>query len=317
MEMNMARRKKLALVTGGAGFIGNNLVRELLRRRWKVRILDDFSTGKKENVKDFRSKVEIIRGDIRRAATCRRAVAGARTVFHLAALPSVARSVEDPISSNEVNVVGTLNLLESARLDGVQSFVYSSSSSVYGDTPKLPKVETMPETPMSPYAVSKLTGEKYCKVYNQLYGLRTVGLRYFNVYGPRQDPTSEYSAVIPKFITRLLAGEQPVIYGDGRQTRDFTFISDVVEANILAAECKAGGVAVNVGAGGRYSLLQVLKALNGIIGTKLKPVFDDPRAGDVRHSLASVASARKHLGLRPRTSLAEGLAETVDFFRTP
>jgi UDP-glucose 4-epimerase len=312
----MVRRKKLALVTGGAGFIGNNLVRELLRRRWKVRVLDDFSTGKKENVKDFRDRVEIIRGDIRKAATCRRAVAGARTVFHLAALPSVARSVEDPVSSNEVNVVGTLNLLESARLDGVPSFVYSSSSSVYGDTPKLPKVETMPETPMSPYAVSKLTGEKYCKVYNQLYGLRTVGLRYFNVYGPRQDPTSEYSAVIPKFITGLLAGEQPVIYGDGRQTRDFTFISDVVEANILAAECKAGGVAVNVGAGGRYSLLQVLKALNGVIGTKIKPIFADPRAGDVRHSLASVTSARKHLGLSPRTSLADGLAETVDFFRT-
>ena len=312
----MARRKKLALVTGGAGFIGNNLVRELLRRRWKVKVLDDFSTGRKENVADFRHRVEIIRGDIRRFATCRRAVADTRAVFHLAALPSVARSVEDPMSSNEVNVTGTLNLLEAAPLDGVQSFVYSSSSSVYGDTPKLPKVETMPETPMSPYAVSKLTGEKYCKVYHQLYGLRTVGLRYFNVYGPRQDPTSEYSAVIPKFITALLQGKQPVIYGDGRQTRDFTYIRDVVEANILAAECEAGGVAVNVGAGGRYSLLQLLKELNRIIGTKIKPVFADPRAGDVRHSLASVAAARKHIGLRPRTSLAEGLAETVDFFRT-
>jgi len=311
----MARRKKLALVTGGAGFIGNNLVRELLRRRWKVRVLDNFSTGKKENVKDFRDRVEIIRGDIRRAPVCRRAVEGARTVFHLAALPSVARSVEDPVSSNEVNVVGTLNLLEASRLDGVQSFVYSSSSSVYGDTPTLPKVESMPETPMSPYAVSKLTGEKYCKVYHRLYGLRTVGLRYFNVYGPRQDPTSEYSAVIPKFITRLLKGEQPIIYGDGRQTRDFTFINDVVEANIRAAETDAGGVAVNIGAGDRYSLLKLVRVLNGIIGTKLKPAFAAPRAGDVRHSLAAIAAARKHLGHRPRYSLDQGLVETVDFFR--
>jgi UDP-glucose 4-epimerase len=316
-KKNVSRKRKLALVTGGAGFIGSNLVRGLLARRWQVRILDNFSTGMRRNISELESRVEVIRGDIRTLSTCRRAMKEARAVFHLAALPSVARSVEDPISSNEVNVSGTLNLLEAAREQKVESFVYSSSSSVYGDTPRLPKRERMRETPMSPYAVSKLTAEKYCQVYARLYGLRTVALRYFNVYGPRQDPSSEYSAVIPKFITALLEGRRPEIYGDGRQTRDFTFIGDVVEANLLAAAAgSAARTAVNVGAGSRYSLLKLVKILNGIIGTDLPPLLGAVRPGDVRHSLAAVDLAGEVIGYQPRYPLEEGLKGTVRYFRS-
>ena len=313
----MKRGKRLALVTGGAGFIGSNLVRGLLKRRWSVRVLDNFSTGMLHNIADLQSRIEVIRGDIRTLSTCRRAVKGARTVFHLAALPSVARSVEDPLSSNEVNVNGTLNLLEVAREHGVEGFVYSSSSSVYGDTPRLPKREKMKETPLSPYAVSKVAAEKYCQAYTRLYGLRTVSLRYFNVYGPRQDPSSEYSAVIPKFITALLEGRQPEIYGDGKQTRDFTFIRDVVDANILAAASKsAAGSAVNIGTGSRCSLLRLVKVLNGLIGTGLPPRFAPARPGDVLHSLAAVEQAEEAIGYRPRFSLEEGLQETIGYFRS-
>jgi len=316
-KKSVSRKRKLALVTGGAGFIGSNLVRGLLARRWQVRILDNFSTGMRRNISELESRVEVIRGDIRTLSTCRRALKEVRAVFHLAALPSVARSVEDPISSNEVNVSGTLNLLEAAREQKVESFVYSSSSSVYGDTPRLPKRERMRETPMSPYAVSKLTAEKYCQIYARLYGLRTVALRYFNVYGPRQDPSSEYSAVIPKFITALLEGRRPEIYGDGRQTRDFTFIGDVVEANLLAAAAgSAAGTAVNVGAGSRYSLLKLVKILNGIIGTDLPPLLGAVRPGDVRHSLAAVDLAGEVIGYQPRYPLEEGLKGTVRYFRS-
>jgi UDP-glucose 4-epimerase len=316
-KRNLSRKGKLALVTGGAGFIGSNLVRGLLARRWQVRVLDNFSTGMDRNISDLESRIEVIRGDIRTLSTCRRALKDTRAVFHLAALPSVARSVEDPISSNEVNVSGTLNLLEAAREQKVESFVYSSSSSVYGDTPRLPKRERMRETPMSPYAVSKLTAEKYCQIYARLYGLRTVALRYFNVYGPRQDPSSEYSAVIPKFITALLGGRRPEIYGDGRQTRDFTFIKDVVEANLLAAAAgSAAGTAVNIGAGSRYSLLKLVKVLNSILGTDLPPLLGAVRLGDVRHSLAAVDLAGEVIGYQPRYSLEEGLRETVKYFRS-
>jgi UDP-glucose 4-epimerase len=312
----LSSSSKLALVTGGAGFIGNNLARELLARRWKVRILDDFSTGRKENIGDILGRVELIRGDIRRADLCRRAVRGAQAVFHLAALPSVARSVEAPLPSNEVNVTGTLNMLEAARRAEVGAFVYSSSSSVYGDTPRLPKKESMRETPMSPYAVSKMAAEKYCSIYYDLYGLRTVSLRYFNIFGPRQDPSSDYAAVIPKFITRLLAARPPLIHGDGGQSRDFTFVKDAVQANLKAVSAKrAGGIAVNVGAGERTSLLQLAKIINSILRTDLKPVHDDPRPGDVRHSLASISLAEETIGYRPRYTLMKGLAATVKFFK--
>lgn len=313
----MVRKKRRALVTGGAGFIGCNLVRELLSRRWDVRVLDDFSTGKKKNLAEVRERIEIIKGDIRREKLCRKAMKGVTTVFHLAALPSVARSVEEPLPSNEVNVTGTLNLLEAARREKVGSFVYSSSSSVYGDTPRLPKKEDMREMPMSPYAVSKMAAEKYCRVFAELYGLRTVSLRYFNIYGPRQDPKSDYAAVIPAFITRILAGEPPVINGDGRQSRDFTFVKDAVRANLLAASAKkAGGAAVNIGAGERTNLLQLVKGINSVLGTNVKPVHGPPRPGDVRHSLASVALAGKTIGYKPTHTLEQGLRKTIAFYRT-
>jgi UDP-glucose 4-epimerase len=312
----MVRTAKLALVTGGAGFIGSNLVQELVRRRWKVRVLDDFSTGKSANLERLAGRIDIVRGYIRHAAVCRRAVQGVRSVFHLAALPSVIRSVKEPLPSNAVNVTGTLNLLEASRRAGVESFVSSSSSSVYGDTPRLPKKESMRELPLSPYAVSKMAAEKYCQIFHGLYGLRTVALRYFNIYGPRQDPASDYAAVIPKFITSILRDEQPTIYGDGRQTRDFTFVKDAVQANVIAAESEgAGGAAVNIGAGYRTSLLELVKEINGVLGKDIEPLFEGPRPGDVKHSLASVDLAGQTIGYEPAYSLEEGLEETVRFFK--
>ncbi len=311
----MKGRGKPVLVTGGAGFIGSNLVHELVRRRRRVRVLDDFSTGRQENLREVRERIEVIRGDIRKPSVCRRSVKDAGIVYHLAALPSVSRSVADPVASHEVNVTGTLNLLQASREAGVEGFVYSSSSSVYGDTPTLPKKEGMRERPLSPYAVSKLAAEKYCRVYCRLFGLRTVALRYFNVYGPRQDPKSQYAAVIPKFITRMLSGQRPEIYGDGLQTRDFTFVRDAVEANLLSAANRgAGGQALNIGSGARSSLISLAKLLNRLAGTRLSPILAEPRPGDVRHSLAAVSLAAEVVGYRPRFSLEEGLRETIAHF---
>jgi nucleoside-diphosphate-sugar epimerase len=312
------------LVTGGAGFIGSNLVEALLRRGETLVILDDLSTGRENNLEEVLGgrqrgapEAEVIRGDIRDATAVRRAMHGVTHVLHQAALPSVQRSVEDPLSSHEVNATGTVNLLLAAREAGVRRFVYASSSSVYGDTPVLPKVETMTPAPLSPYAVSKLAGEHYCAVFHALYGLETIALRYFNIFGPRQDPNSQYAAVIPNFIRAAISGGRPTIFGDGLQSRDFTYVENAVEANLVACEAPSGaaGRAYNVGCGANATLLDLLKVLEGVTGRTLSPVHEPPRAGDVRHSFAAIEEARARLGYEPRVGLEEGLRRTVAWFK--
>ncbi len=298
------------VVTGGAGFIGSNLAEEL-SNRYEVTVLDDLATGRETNLEGL--NLEFVRGSILDTDLLAETFRGARYVFHEAALPSVQRSVEDPARSNHVNIDGTLNVLIAARDAGVQKLVFASSSSVYGDTPTLPKVETMTPSPMSPYAVTKLTAEHYCRVFESLYGLRTVALRYFNVFGPRQDPKSQYAAVIPNFITRVLAGEPPVINGDGRQTRDFTFVRDVVQANIRAAESDATGV-FNIACQKRIDLLALADTIMDLVGTRVEPIFNEPRAGDVRDSLADITQARSAIGYTPAFSLEQGLSETIQWF---
>ncbi len=303
------------LVTGGAGFIGSNLASYLVEKGEKVRILDDFSTGRHENFVDFEKKIEIIEGDIRDQATVASAVKGIDYVLHQAALPSVPRSVKDPISSNSVNVDGTLFLLEAAKNAGVKKFVMASSSSVYGESEELPKHEGMRPDPLSPYAVTKLTNEYYLKVFWELYKFPTVALRYFNIFGPKQDPKSEYAAVIPKFITDLLAGRQPVVFGDGEQSRDFTYIDNCVQANILAAtNDKIVGDYYNVAIGGQFTLNQTLDFLRGIIGTDVQAKYDPPRDGDILHSYASIDKLKK-FGYSPPVGFEEGLRRTVEFFK--
>ncbi len=309
------------LVTGGAGFIGSHIVEELLRARRgaRVRVLDNFSTGRRENLQnaEFGTRnAEVIEGDIRDLATVRRAMEGADYVLHQAALPSVQRSVQDPLTSNEVNVTGTLNVLTAAREAGVRRVVVASSSSVYGDSPTLPKHEEMPTAPKSPYAVSKLAAERYALAFHTVYNLPTVCLRYFNVFGPRQDPTSQYSAVIPKFITAMLRGEAPVIYGDGTQSRDFTYVANVVAANLLACEREeAIGQAMNVACGERYTLLDLHAELQRILQVEVAPVLAEVRKGDVRHSLAAIELARERLGYQPAIGWTEGLRLTVKSFQ--
>jgi nucleoside-diphosphate-sugar epimerase len=301
------------LVTGGAGFIGSHLVARLVAEGYRVRVLDDLSTGKKANLKGLSAEIEFVEGDVRKPAICRKACRGVAVVFHQAALPSVTRSLEDPFTTNEVNVGGTVNMLEAARLEGVRRFVFASSSSVYGDTPVLPKVESMHETPKSPYAASKLAGEKYCMAFTACHGLATVALRYFNVFGPRQDPDSPYAAVIPLFARALAEGRSPVIFGDGRQTRDFTFVEDVVQGNLLAAWSTDGaGEAFNIGAGNRHSLRALFEILARLTGSKLKPVYRDPRPGDVRDSQAGIAKARRILGFKPEFDLETGIRRVVE-----
>jgi UDP-glucose 4-epimerase len=303
------------LVTGGAGFIGSNLVRSLAASGTRVRVLDDLSTGSKENLHDLNGSVELVEGDVRDQAAVRRAVEGSEVVFHLAALPTVARSVADPVTSHDVNVTGTLNVLAAARDAAVRRVVYASSSSVYGDTPTLPKHEAMAVRPLSPYAAAKLAGEAYCRGFANVYDLETVSLRFFNVFGPRQDPSSEYAAVIPKFATALLAGDRPLVYGDGRQSRDFTFVANAVQACLLAAEAgpEASGEAMNIGCGERITILGLVQALNDILGTDIEPFFAEPRAGDVRHSEAAIEEAGRLIGYRPNVSLREGLERTVEW----
>lgn len=305
----------LYLVTGGAGFIGSNLVSELLARGARVRVLDNFSTGRRENLSPLLAQIELIEGDIRSYHLVAEAVQGVDFVLHQAALPSVPRSVRDPITTNEVNLLGTLNVLQAARSAGVKRLVFASSSSIYGQNPTLPKQETMKPQPLSPYAISKLAGEQHCQVFHQLYGFETVALRYFNVFGPRQDPTSQYSAVIPKFITAMQSGRQPVIYGDGRQSRDFTYIANVVQANLLActADNAAGGV-FNIACGERYSLLELVDHVAGILGATTVATHAATRPGDVPHSLADIGQAQRILGYHPRIDFAAGLAQTVDWF---
>ena len=301
------------VVTGGAGFIGSNLAEELLKKH-DVTVIDNLSTGRIENLDQILDKINFIEGSITDLDLLKEAFSGSDTVFHQAALPSVQRSVDNPIASNEANVEGTLKVLVAARDCNVRKLVYAASSSAYGDTPTLPKKEEMKPNPKSPYAISKLAGEYYCRVFSEVYGLKTACLRYFNVYGPRQNPESQYAAVIPRFITRVLANSPPVIYGDGKQTRDFTFVKDVVKANILAMESPAEGV-FNIACGQRVSLNELAGKIMEITGIKLETIYDEPRQGDVRDSLADISSAGDKLGYRPDFDLNMGLEATVKWFR--
>jgi len=307
------------LVTGGAGFIGSHIAETLVHRGHSVRILDNFLTGNRDNLRAFADKIELMEGDLRDPNDCRRAVTNVRYVLHLAALPSVPRSVADPKTSHDINVTGTLNLLLAAREARCQRLVFSSSSSVYGDTPTLPKHEAMAPAPLSPYAVHKLTGEHYCRIFWQLYGLETISLRYFNVFGPRQNPKSEYAAVIPRFITAILADRQPTVFGDGTQTRDFTYVENIVEANLAAcaAPKSALGETINIAHGERISLLELMAAINKVLGKNIQPRFEPPRPGDVKHSQAANTKARDLLGWVPRVSFADGIARTVAYYRQP
>jgi nucleoside-diphosphate-sugar epimerase len=305
------------LVTGGAGFIGSNIVEELVRRGESVRVLDNFSTGKKGNLAGVAGKIELIEGDIRSYHIVRDAVSGIDVVLHQAALPSVPRSIRDPITTNEVNVSGTLNILYAAKDAQVKRVVSASSSSVYGDSEELPKNERMILNPLSPYAVSKLAGEKYCAVFSSVYGLETVALRYFNVFGPKQDPFSPYSAVIPKFITAILNDCQPVVFGDGEQSRDFTFVANVVNANILAATGKiVSGIALNCACHGRVTLNELVQKINEILGKKISPIYLDVRPGDIKHSFASIDLARETIGFLPAVSFTDGLKDAIDWYKT-
>jgi len=310
------------LVTGGAGFIGSNLTEALLADGRRVRVLDNFLTGKRENLagvtERYGDAFELVEGDLRDPAAVARAVKDVRHILHQGALPSVPRSVADPVLSNEINVGGTVNLLVAARDAGVERVVFAASSSAYGDTPELPKRETMTPRPKSPYAAQKLAGEHYMRIFWEVYGLQTVNLRYFNVFGPRQDPMSMYAAVIPRFITAVLSGDPPTVYGDGGQTRDFTFIDNVVQANLAACEATtdACGKVFNIACGERISLLEILAQVYRLAGRRVDPRFEPPRRGDVRDSLADITAARDLLGYDPVAAFPEGLAKTFDFFRT-
>jgi len=306
----------LYLVTGGAGFIGSHIAEALVKRGASVRVLDNLITGHLENLSLIADQIEFIEGDIRDYATTLRAAEGVSVIFHEAAIPSVPRSVAEPALNHDINVNGTFNVLMAARETGVRRVVYAASSSAYGETETLPKHEDMAPSPLSPYAASKLFGEYYAQVFSRAYGLETVSLRYFNVFGPRQDPSSPYSGVISKFVTTLLNGETPVIFGDGEQTRDFTYIANVVDANLRAAESPdAVGHVMNLGIGQQVTLNQLLAELQKIIGTNLAPRYEDTRAGDVRHSLADIERAKNLINYSPIVGLAEGLEHTVAWYR--
>ena len=304
------------LITGGAGFIGSHIVEELLKQDQTVRVLDNFSTGRRENLKDFVNDIELIEGDIRSLSTVYRAVDDVDFILHQAALPSVPRSISDPVTTNEVNITGTLHVLIAARDRGVKRVVFASSSSVYGNDPRQPKHEDMRPRPMSPYAISKLAGEVYCSVFTQLYNLDTVILRYFNIFGPRQDPNSQYSAVIPKFIELMSNNERPTIYGDGTQTRDFTFVENIVAANLKACEVERlpEERIFNCACGNQISILDFVVELNCIFDKDIKPIFAEPRPGDVMHSYADVSRAVHYLRYSPLIEFQEGLKRTCEWF---
>ena len=306
----------LYLVSGGAGFIGSHLVERLIGRGDRVRIVDDFSSGQRENV-PAHPNVELLEGDVADAAVATRAVAGCQFVLHEAAIPSVPRSVKDPVGSNRANVDGTLNLLVAARDAGVKRLIFAGSSAVYGDAAVLPKREDMRPNPLSPYGLQKLIGEQYCQMFTRLYGLETVTTRYFNVFGPRQQPGSPYSGVISLFIDALASGRSPMIYGDGKQTRDFTFVSDVVSGVLRCCDApKVAGEVINVAAGGRISLLDLIRTLQTILKQHAAPTFGPTREGDVRDSQADISKARKLLDFDPTVSLEDGLAQTVAWFQS-
>ncbi|MBI4854599.1 MAG: SDR family oxidoreductase [Acidobacteria bacterium] len=309
--------KEKVLVTGGAGFIGSHLVDGLLEKGYQVRVLDNFSTGKEENLAANFPYIEVIKGDICDEAVINKAVRGVEYILHQAALGSVPRSIDDPLTTHDCNTTGTLKLLVAARDAGVKRLIYASSSSVYGNTPILPKLETMPTSPRSPYALSKLSGEIYCQLFNSLYGLETVCLRYFNVFGPRQDEHSQYAAVIPRFASALLTDQPLTIFGDGKQTRDFTYIKNVVEANLLAmiAENNATGEAFNIACGAHYSILDLAKELSHILSAPLKINYYNARSGDVQDSYADISKATQLLNYLPKVSFSEGLAKTAKWFQ--
>ena len=303
------------LVTGGAGFIGSNVARKLLELRHQVRVLDNFLTGKRENLADIRGDIDLIEGDLRNFEAVRQAAQGVEYILHLGALPSVPRSVADPLLSNDINVNGTLHVLEAARQQGVKRVVFSSSSSIYGDTPTLPKREDMPLNPLSPYAAHKAAGELYCRVYQNMFHVETVCLRYFNVFGLRQDPASQYAAVIPRFITALRSGGQPTIYGDGEQSRDFTHIDNVVTANIAASTAPdAAGEVINIACGERVTINELARRIGALLGKEAAPQYLPARAGDVKHSLADISKARRLLNYADTVNLDTGLRRTVEWF---
>ena len=305
------------LVTGGAGFIGSHIATALVDRGDRVRVLDNLSTGSRQNLAHLGDRVELIEGDLLDRKAVEGAVAGIDVVYHQAALASVPRSVAKPLDTNAACVTGTLNVLDAARLADVRRVIYAGSSSAYGNQPVKSKRESDLPCPLSPYAAAKLAGEYYCQAFTETYGMETVVIRYFNVFGPRQDPASEYSAVIPKFVTAMLAGKQPTIYGDGRQSRDFTFIDNVVQGNLAAeAAPQAVGRVFNVACGQQFSLLEVIASINHVLGTNIEPQFDEPRAGDVRESLADISAARELLGYAPSVDFEEGLRRSIDYYRS-
>jgi len=305
------------LVTGGAGFIGSNLVHRLLEQGEKVVVYDDFSTGKKQNLAHVKRHPDLTvqEKDLRDRTALKRAMRGCDFVLHHAALPSVQRSIKDPFTANEVNILGTLNVFDAAKDVGVQRVVFASSSSVYGENPSLPKVESMLTAPVSPYAVSKLAGEEYGRVYYHIHGVEIVGLRYFNVFGPRQDPSSHYAAVVPRFVMAIQKNKSPTIFGDGKQSRDFTYIENIIDANLAACVAsKAPGEVINIACGSRVTIAGLANFIASIAGKEISPTFEKPRAGDIRHSLADVGKARELLGYRPRVGIEEGLRLTVEWF---
>lgn len=307
-------RDKRVVVTGGAGFIGSNLAQKLAKEN-EVTILDDFSLGKEENILEFSEmpNVKVVKGTILNLPLLRQLFDGIDYVFHLAADPSVVGSISNPLTTNEVNIAGTLNVLLAARDSKVKKIVYASSSAIYGDAP-IPNVETMIPNPTSPYALTKLAGEYYCQVFTQIYGLPTISLRYFNVYGPRQDANSDYAAVIPKFIHRILTNQPPIIYGDGEQTRDFIFVEDVIKANILAAEQDVQGEAINIACAQNTPINKLADKLTAMLGRNLKLLYTDPQLGDIKYSVADISKSRKLLGFKPRYNLEEGLPATIAYF---
>jgi nucleoside-diphosphate-sugar epimerase len=309
----------LCLVTGGAGFIGSSLARALIARGDRVRVIDNFSSGKRQNIADIADRIELVEGDILDEQALARAVEGVELVFHHAAIPSVPKSMAEPIENHAANATGTLRVLEEARRAGIRRLVYAASSAAYGDDPALPKIETMPPAPISPYGGSKLAGEQYAQIYARAYGVETVCLRYFNVFGPRQDPASEYAAVIPTDITAALAGKQPRIFGDGSQSRDFCYIDNIIEANFKAAVADAravsGGV-FNIACGQAIDLNRVVALIGDALGHKVAAIYEDERAGDIKRSWADIGAAQSRLGYTAGVSFAEGLGRTIDWYKS-